>query len=180
MTHGFVARFPLIVFAFLSVACGYDNGDRTPATAVDPASGTIDTGATMSGTESGVGVFVEYATGGIWKLQVGCDTDTSDLDCQWDILAYTPEGGHFFSSQSLGLEGSDLLTVYSDGQLELKTTTKTDLDGVLFTAEPGQPVTFDLWLNGVQDPEEFFYYVTNGAVKSGAKSPVIELTPSVE
>ena len=182
MTRCFASRCISTVLALLLVACGYDNGDRTKAETVapDPVAGTIDTGATMDNVQSGVGVFVEYATGGNWKMQVSCDTDSTDLDCIWDIWAYTPVGGHFFSSQSLDLENSDLLTVYSDGELRLETTTRTDLDGVSFVTEPGQPVTFDLWLEGEKYPEEFFYYISDGSVRSGASSPVIELTPTSE
>jgi hypothetical protein len=175
-------RYPLTLLALLSVACGYDNSGRANAdtSVVEPVSGSIDTGATMTDIESGVGVFVEYTTGGTWKLQVGCDTATSDLECNWDIWAYTREGGRFISSEALNLERSDWLAVYSDGQLELQAITRTDLDGVIFKADPGDPVTFDLWLDGEKYPEDYFYYVSEGAVQLGASSPIIELTPTVE
>lgn len=183
MTHGFVSRYPLTFLALLSAACGYDNGDRSQVDeSVDVAtvSGIIDTGATMADLEGGVGVFVEYATGGNWKLQVGCDYATSRNPCLWDIWAYTREGGTFLSSQTLNLDSTDLLTVYSDGQLQLQTDTRAEVEGVAFVADAGAPVTFDLWLDGEKYPEDFFYYISKGAVVNGAASPVIELTPTTE
>lgn len=182
MTRCFVPRYLLTFLAFLSVACGYDNGDRSPATtpSIAAVSGSIDTGAVMDpqSMTGGVGVFVEYATGGNWTLQLGCDTAESGANCSFDIIAYTPQGGHFFSSKSLDLENSDLLTVYSDGQLELQATTGADFDGLSFVAEPGEPVTFDIWLDGASHVEDYFYYISGGAVQKGAASPVIELTPT--
>ncbi len=182
MTRCFIPRYLLTFLALLSVACGYDNGDRSPSTtpSIAAVSGTIDTGAVMdpASMAGGVGVFVEYATGGNWTLQVGCDTAESDADCAWDIIAYTPEGGHFVSSKALDLENSDLLMVYSDGQLELQAVTGADFDGVSFAAEPGEPVTFDIWLEGASHVEDYFYYINDSAVQKGAASSVIELTPT--
>lgn len=182
MTCRLVTRCSLMLLALSAVACGYDNGDRQRVDDVTPPTvyGSIETGQTMTDMGSGVGVFVEYATGGNWKMQVACDTATTDQDCFWDIYAYTPEGGHILSSQSISLETADLLTVLSDGQIRLQTTTRTDLDGVAFVTEPGAPVTFDLVLEGEDYPEQFFYYVSEGEVVSGADSPIIELTPTAE
>jgi hypothetical protein len=183
MTRCFVPQYLLTFLAFFSVACGYDNGDRISAAATaDTVLGTIDTDAVMdpASMTGGAGVFVEYATGGKWKLQVGCDTAKSGADCAWDIIAYSPEGGHFFSSESLDLENSDLLMVYSDGQLELQAITGADFDGVSFVAEPGEPVTFDVWLEGASHVEDFFYYISDGAVRNGAASSIIELTPTAD
>jgi hypothetical protein len=179
MTRSFVPITSMLM-VFLSVACGYDNGDvqRTEPNEAVVVPGSIDTGATMTNVDSGVGVFVEYATGGKWTLQVGCDTATTDLDCLWDIYAYTPIGDHILSSESIDLESDDVLTVQSDGELWLSTTIGADLDGVSFVTEPGEPVTFDLLLDGERHPERFFFYISSGSVVNGEASPVIELRPT--
>jgi hypothetical protein len=180
MTRSFVA-YSSIFLACLSVACGYDNGDRIrKGTDIQPivVSGSIDTGKTMTNTDSGVGAFVEYATGGNWTLRVGCDTATSDKDCMWHIYAYTTVGVPILSSQAIDLETSDVLSVKSDGELWLDTVTTVDLDGVSFVTEPGEPITFDLQLEGDKYPERYFYYISNGEVVEGVASPVIELTPT--
>jgi hypothetical protein len=179
MTRFFVP-ITSILMVFLSVACGYDNGDvhRIEPSQVKVVSGSIDTGATMTNVDSGIGVFVEYATGGKWKLQVGCDTAKTDLDCLWSIYAYTPVGGHILSSESIDLEQDDVLTVQSDGELWLETSTGADLDGVSFVTEAGEPVTFDLMLTDEKHPERYFFYVSNGDVVNGEASPIIELTPT--
>ena len=79
----YIVRISPILLALLSVACGYDNDDRVreqPKDQIQIAYGTIETGATMQDVETGAGVFVEYATGGNWKMQVGCDTAKTDMN----------------------------------------------------------------------------------------------------
>jgi hypothetical protein len=180
MTRSF-ASCTSSLLALLSVACGYDDGGRVrvdPDAAPVIVQGSIDTDQTMTDLTTGIGAFVEYTTGGNWKLQVSCDTATSHQDCDWDIVAVTSDGSPFYSSQAIALESSDLLTIQSDGQLRLQTTTSGDLDGVSFVADSGAPVTFDIVLDGVSNPEQYFYYISGGAVVAGAGSSVIELTPT--
>jgi hypothetical protein len=173
-------RFMPLVLGFLSVACGYDNGDRVHADDARPGPvyATIDTDAKLSDVESGVGVFIEYATGGVWTLKVGCDTATTDQTCEWDIRALTPEGVPISSMQALDLESSDWLSVASDGVVQLVTTTGDNLDGVTFTTIPDKPIEFDVLLKDESYPERFVFFVSGGEVTNGIDSPVFELTPA--
>jgi hypothetical protein len=172
------------MLAWLSVACGYDNGDRErveDTETIEISSGSIDTDQTMTNLGDGIGVYVEYATGGIWKLQVSCDTAETDIDCYWDVVAATPIGVPITAFSALDLEtSSDLATIKSDGELNLVTKTTTDLDGISFVTTPGEPVTFDLLLEDVSHPERYFYFISNGEVVEGADTPIIELTPTLD
>lgn len=180
-----IIRYTSLFLGLLSVACGYDNGDRqrmSPSGSyydeVDVTLGSIDTDVAMTDVESGVGVFVEYAKGGQWTLRVGCDTAVDDAECFWQIYAYTTVGVPISSVQTIDLESNDILSVKSDGELWLDATATLDLDGVSFVTDPGEPVTFDVYLEGDKHPEDFFYYVSGGEVVAGTRSPVIELTPT--
>jgi len=179
----------VLLLSTASVACGYDNGDKervynasTPATTV----ASIDTDAQMTNLTSGVGMFVEYAAGGTWKVQLACDTATTKMDCLWDIYAYTPSGGRVYSFTGVGLEKEDYVSVETNGGtnganygvVRIQTRTTTDLDGVEFDSDSGEPVTFDVLLDGESYPEQFIYWMSNGAVVKGANTPIVELTPT--
>lgn len=176
-----ILRTATMSLCFLSVACGYDNGDRRredPAYTPDVISGMIDTDAKLTDVESGVGVFIEYTKGGTWSLRVGCDTAINDAECFWQIYAYTPVGIPITSFQSVDLEKGDILSLKTDGELWLDAKATVDLDGATFSTEPGEPMTFDVYLDGDSHPEDFIYYINGGKVVNGTKSPVIELTPT--
>src|SRR5512147_984388 len=106
------APYASLFLAFLSVACGYDNEGRERIDNRKPVtvSGSIDTDAVMDDATltGGIGAFVEYASGGTWKLRVACDTATSGLDCLWSIYAFTPIGSPIKSSQTINLKSNDL------------------------------------------------------------------------
>ncbi|HEY5961626.1 MAG TPA: hypothetical protein VIV60_33935, partial [Polyangiaceae bacterium] len=107
-----------------------------------------------------------------------CDTATSDLTCEWDIYASTQEGVPILTSQALGLESSDWLSVASDGIIQLVTKTGDNLDGVTFTTIPDKPIQFDVVLKDDSHPEDFVFFASGGQIVRGVGSPVVELTPA--
>lgn len=164
------------------IGCGYDNSDRER---VDPGqsdvavlSDYIDSDSTLTDITSGAGIFVEYASGGTWKVQTTCDVGASNADCLWDIYAYTQVGVSFASIDAIDLESDDDLQASFGGELTLYTTTAGDVDGVTFTTNPGEPVTFEFALVDSRQPEKFFFYASQGAIKTGIASPAIKLTPT--
>jgi hypothetical protein len=181
--HTFHAK-SLVLVAAITTACGYDNDgkDRVDGSSdsgdVTPAYAKIETGAEMDNLESGVGVFVSYASGGTWTIRFGCDTAESSLNCAWDVYAYTSDGGRFYSFSALDLESEDFISVASDGVAQLKPITKTDLDGVELKAMAGEPLSLDVVLDGESHPEDFIFWMRDGEVVEGASSPVLELTPT--
>lgn len=183
MTRHFVRTVPAVL-ALTLVACGYDNSDRErvdPGESDDVAdiSDRIDTGSSLTDITSGAGIFVEYASGGNWKVQVSCDVGSSNSDCKWGIYAYTQVGVSFTSIAAIDLESDDDLQASFGGELTLYTTTAGDVDGVSFSTTPGEAVTFSFSLDGSRHPEDYFFYATQGAVKSGIAAPAIKLTPTV-
>lgn len=171
----------VLLLALSSVACGYDNDDRTrvdPTASSDLSLGAIDTDAKMTNLDSGVGMFVEYTSGGTWTVRFACDTAETKLDCLWDVYAYTSDGGRIYSFTQLDLESEDFVAVASDGTLRIQTRTTTDLDGVEFVTDEGEPVTFDIWLDGEDAPNKYVFWMSNGEVVQGADTTVVELTPT--
>src|SRR5687767_15060225 len=88
--------------AALLALAGCDSSDASyyEPRAVDevpPVRATIDTDAELVDRSPGrgVGVFVEYHSGGEWRVDVACDTTLSMLSCSWLVLAEPLEGQLF-------------------------------------------------------------------------------------
>jgi hypothetical protein len=164
------------------VACGYDNDGKervdAPGSTVSATVASIDTDAKMTNLESGVGMFIEYASGGTWTVQFACDTAQSKTDCQWDVYAYTPDGGRIYSYSQRDLESNDYVTLSSSGELRVETHTTTDLDGVEFVSDDGEPITFDVVLADVPNANEYLFWTSDGEVVQGADTAVVDLTPT--
>src|SRR5258708_3308199 len=117
-----------IPFAYLVVACTYDNGDAqravydtsTPASCETPTQSTIDTDAQIS-VDAGVGagVFIEYATGGHYPPRTGCDPAGSNPACHWDVII-TPEVGKTITNVAgENLDGADNVHVYAGASAQV-------------------------------------------------------------
>lgn len=180
MMRRLTPKFATLLLTSMAMACGYDNSGKdrvSQSTTPETTTESIDTGATMTNLKN-VGMFVEYAAGGKWKVQFACDTDSSGLDCLWDVYAYTPDGGHIQSFSVIDLEKSDYFNVGTDGVIHLQPTTTTDLDGIEFTADAGEPVTFDVVLEGESYPNDFIFWMSGGKVVKGAATAVVEMNPT--
>src|SRR5258706_11303842 len=71
---------------------GGGNSTPTPA-AQTPLLVTVDTDKVMNATPGdGVGVFIEYKTGGTWHVWWTCDTNKSQKPCAFDVLATASTG----------------------------------------------------------------------------------------
>lgn len=138
---------------------------------------TIDVDQTLdTAPGEGIGVFIEYASGGTWHVFTSCDTAISGLTCAHNVSVTVPASASFGNIKQDGLEGADTVYEYTDG-LELATDTSTDLDGVYFDTDPGAKVRFEVWLDG-QAESRFVYWVGGGAVHAGAPSNPVDLIPS--
>jgi hypothetical protein len=84
----------------------------------------------------------------------------------------------FASIDAIDLESDDDLQASFGGELTLYTTTTGGVDGVSFTTNPGEPVTIEFALVDSRQPEKFFFYASQGAIKAGIASPAIKLTPT--
>jgi hypothetical protein len=136
----------------------------------------IDTNATLdTGAGNGVGVFVEYASGGHWAIFTACDTATSGEICSFDILVSAGMGSiQSFAGQSLG--ATDSLELNSDGSLELVARTAMGLDGVTFDTAPGVAIAVTVSLDSLEQAR-FIYWVGSGILHRGAPTDPVILAP---
>lgn len=139
---------------------------------------TIDTGGTMSAAlGEGVGVFIEYQTGGQWTLWTSSDLAVGGYQREFDILATVIEGQPINDVVGHGLVPGDSLTLTADNQLNLITLTGTGDNGVSFGTSPGAGVELDILVDGVSD-SRIVYWVGDGALHQGAPSNPIGFWPS--
>src|SRR5579872_4762858 len=73
---------------------GGSGGSSSGATSPQPLLAVVDTGQTLSAPAGqGVGVFIEYQTGGHWHLAWTCDTELTGRDCPFVIAVSVASSG---------------------------------------------------------------------------------------
>jgi hypothetical protein len=156
------------------VACIVDSRNNNPPPSAGPAPTntvpaapmivTVDTNQTMNAKGGdGVGVFVEYKTGGHWHVWMTCDTNTSNLDCDFDvkIAGTTVHNGVQTTGSSTGL-----ILTQTPGQLEANVLMTTEVNGVTFDTDPGARITIDGTVSGLHSGD-YFFWVQDGKVNGG-------------
>ncbi len=145
----------------------------------DVALSTIDTGATLSAIEPGrgVGVFVEYETGGNWKITTACDTEISDLACEFDIIVGTEQSEDLLDFEADGLESGDYLDWEASNAVRMVNDNAFGLDGMRVHTAAGVTLRVDVYLDGRPEPR-YIYWVGNGGLHRGAPTNPIDLSPS--
>lgn len=125
----------------------------------------------------GVGVFVEYRTGGKWHIWTTCDTFTSKAVCSFDIFASVPALQlHAYASDQV--EGYDEVKDLGDGQLELIADTDSDVDGLVLEADPGAALNLEVYLDG-NDAAPFVYWVSDDIIHTGAPDNPVQFVPAL-
>lgn len=168
-------------WAAMGVACSGQRDEATGNSAVEVPVSAIDTDATLSVDPGrGVGVFVEYASGGTWRVYVSCDTFESEVPCHWDVLVSST--GPLTNAEALELSAaaaSSGLDIAASGRsaIHLTTETTTELEGMTFESAPGATLRLDVLLDGVADGR-FIYWVGGGAVHTGAPASILDLVPT--
>jgi hypothetical protein len=139
----------------------------------------IDAGATLSATPGdGVGVFVEYESGGHWTIWTSSDIGIGGAARSFDILATAIDDTSVLSNLAgvdLGAEDQVLLT--AENQVQLLTETELGTDGVTFDTTPGAIIELDVLVDGASDPR-IIYWVGGGVLHAGAPSNPIDFWPS--
>jgi hypothetical protein len=163
------------------VGCASSEGSYYEPPVVEesvPVRATIDTDAELVDRNPGrgVGVFVEYHTGGDWRVDVGCDTTISMLGCSWLVVA-EPLEGQLLSVVLHDLEASDDFEALPTS-VGMQSSTTDDLDGFSFRSEPGVVLNLFAALDGYAE-SRFVYWIGDGAVHTGAPEVPFELRPSV-
>lgn len=121
---------------------------------VQPLVVLIDSDRTMTAQGGeGVGVFVEYASGGKWHLFWTCDTAITGQACQFLIRATAKDG-------TLSVPDKNVEPAES---FEFESLTKTEVNEVFFTAKAGTDVEIEAVIGG-ELSSKFFFFVQNGVV----------------
>ena len=161
----------LAVFAFpLAVACG--PGDRSPRNntnpqptatvpvVVDPITVVVDTNQTMTAVGGdGVGVFVEYKSGGHWAVWWTCDTTRSKLGCTFTITG-TAAGN---LKNLTGDKDAQLV----NGGLSVSSTVATEVHEIGFDTNPGEKLTLNAKVAGIDPTSSLFFFVQDGKINGG-------------
>jgi hypothetical protein len=170
---------------------GGSGGSSSGATSVQLA--VVDTGQTLSAPAGqGVGVFIEYQTGGHWHLAWTCDTELTGRDCPFAIavnVASSGTGPGVDGGADIGTIANVVDELMSPGaawkmpvlsQLSVSSTTSTALDGIGFDTFPGATITLTVTLSGAENGS-FFFFVQDGKVNGGYKGTISDplmLVPS--
>jgi hypothetical protein len=158
---------------------GSSGGSTPPATA--PERVVIDADATLQSTAGqGVGVFVEYATGGHWTVFATCDYDVQQgtpQPCAFDVFA-TPltTGAAITNPQGTSLLGKDTVETQRDGSVHLSAEVSDDSPGMTFDSTAGDAVELDVYLDSNEDAR-FIYWVGKGVLHQGAPTDPIDMAP---
>jgi hypothetical protein len=157
---------------------GYVGGTPSDGTGTTPPppgqSGTpilvdVDNDKTMNATPGGgVGVFIEYGTGGHWHVWWTCDTNVNPqgaLTCDFAIRASVTQGAITILKDETP-KGATRLTGSPAQQIDATTTTGAEAHGVYFDAAPGAVVTLEAQIGGQEDGR-YFFFVQNGQVNGG-------------
>ena len=117
----------------------------------------VDTGGTLVTTAgNGIGVYVEYQSGGHWHVSWTCDTSLTNLSCNFVVDASVTSGT--LVSTGASVDPQDSVSLPNPQEVEAVTTTTTGVDAIFFDATPGVPVTVTVGLNA---PVSFFFVQDN-------------------
>jgi len=141
--------------------------DTPPSSGSSPAPMLVevDTDQTMTADPGqGVGVFVEYGTGGKWHIWLTCDTAKTSQECDFTVDA-TVTVGTITNLDASQLAGG-VATSPTPSSVHARITVSNDVRGVAFTTNPGVALTVRAALSDVTDGS-FLFFVQDGKVNGG-------------
>jgi hypothetical protein len=172
--HGLGAAMALALSGFL-VGCTADTseaglvggggptGTSTAGSTTAPLLADVDTNATLVTTPgSGIGVYVEYVSGGHWKVSWTCDTSITNLTCNF-IVDATVTTGAITNESAEGFGSTDTLTQTSSTQIEAVSATTLGVNTMFFDTTPGTTIQVSVRL----DAPVSFFFVQDGKVNGG-------------
>jgi hypothetical protein len=132
----------------------------------------VDTNGTLVTTPgNGIGVYVEYESGGHWNVSWTCDTALTGLSCNFVVDASVATGTLMDTSNTVG--SGDTVTQASSTQIEAITLTTSEVEGMAFDTAPGAQVTVSVSLNA---PVSFFFVQdnkVNGGYQGALANPLV-------
>lgn len=152
--------------------------DDTTTPAPEITEVRIDSDQTLNAEPGeGVGIFVEYRSGGGWHVWTTCDTFTSKAVCSYKLFASFENPDDLKAYMTDELEGQDEAVDLGDGEIQLIADTDSDTDGMYIEANAGSAMTLEVYLDGAPTPE-LVYWVGDGIVHPGAPNNPIAFLPS--
>jgi hypothetical protein len=139
-------------------------GSGTGGTTIGPSPVLVevDTNAKLQADPGdGVGVFVEYATGGKWHVFWSCDTNQTSRTCDYQVRVRPTQNK---LTDVVDDSGAAIATV--GGEIAMRREIGAQNDGVKFVADPGSVITLEVTLDG-QSKDVLFFFVQNGKLNGG-------------
>jgi len=153
-------------------------GSASPGTQTEEIA-DIETNGTMTiAPGEGVGVFIEYEKGGVWRVRTTCDSklDGYRSPCYFQVSA-TVSGGSA-SSLVLGSSSYEGWATARGNALDYSGWIYDGVGGMVFSASAGATVQFKVLLDSLPEAR-FTYWMGNDALHYGAPSNPIHLRPTV-
>jgi hypothetical protein len=128
----------------------------------------VDTNKTMNAQPGqGVGVFTEYTAGGHWHVWWTCDTSVNpqQTTCLFDVKI-SVASGVITNVKSEHFDAATDALMPTDKQLVARTSTTTNVSGLLFDTDPGAVITLDAAMGGAHDGG-FLFFVQDDKVNGG-------------
>jgi hypothetical protein len=136
--------------------------DTAPAPS-QPLLVDVDPNQTLETTPgSGLGVYVEYQTGGHWLVWWTCDSDQTGYACHYRIDASVTQGT-LTNVAGQNLEPTDSVSQPNPQQVTAITATTSGADGVQFDATPGATLSVAVQV----DADVYFFFVQDKKVNGG-------------
>lgn len=125
----------------------------------------VDADQTMDAVGGeGVGVFIEYATGGHWHIWWTCDTKQTRQSCEFSVSVVAAVGD-LANIDASELKGA-VVRSPAPSRVEVRSTTTTEIHGLRFDTSPGAMITLDASVGGLRDGA-FLFFVQDGKVNGG-------------
>jgi hypothetical protein len=130
-----------------------------------------------AGEGEGVGLFVEYASGGHWHLWTSCDTNLSGAVCNFSAFVKVVDGAEITNLKGEELETTDVVEDLGNGTIHLSAQTSSEFDGISFDTTEGAAIELDAYLDDEPDPH-IVYWFGEGVLHQGAPTNPIDFKPS--
>jgi hypothetical protein len=159
-------------------------GSSSGGASAQPMLVDVDPNQTLSATPgAGVGVFVQYMTGGHCNIWWTCDTTDTGVGCSFQNTVSVATGT-INNVATQDFEPNDTLSQVSPQEIQAVTYTSTAVDSITFDTPftPGQTpiITVEAQLSG-QDNGSFLFFVQDGEINGGFKGTLtdpLQLEPS--
>lgn len=129
----------------------------------------VDTNQTMNAAPGqGVGVFVQYQSGGNWNVWWTCDTDKTALSCNFEV-AVSVGAGTINNLAGESIAPADSLNQTSPQEVQAVTTTSTGVSGMTFETPLGANppvITVTASVDGAESGS-FLFFVQDGKINGG-------------